>query len=115
MQDAVAACGEIIADASRRAEGAVGDEQYIYKLVDGQFADGVEVTRDFDDPRRKLYSFCCVPKKDCPGTWGFVYAANTVREALNNFFRDFAYFNDFELAHLAPSTNPLAINNINRN
>lgn len=73
-----------------------------------------EVTRDFDDPRRKLYSFCCVPKKDCPGTWGFVYAANTVRGALNNFFRDFAYFNDFELAHLAPSTNPLAINNINR-
>ena len=43
MQDAISACGEIIADAPRRAEGAVGDEKYICKLVDGQFADGVEV------------------------------------------------------------------------
>ena len=43
MQDAVAACREITADASRRAEGAVGDEEYIYKLLDGQFADGVIV------------------------------------------------------------------------
>ena len=45
MQDAVAACGEIITDASRRAEGAVGDEKYICELVDGQFADGVVVCR----------------------------------------------------------------------
>ena len=43
MQDAVAACREITADASRRAEGAVGDEEYIYKLVDGQCTDGVVV------------------------------------------------------------------------
>ena len=45
MQDAIAAFGEKTADASRRAEveGVVGNEQYIYKLVDGQFADGVVV------------------------------------------------------------------------
>ena len=43
MQDAVAACREVPADAPRRAEGTVGDEQYICKLVDGQVADGVEV------------------------------------------------------------------------
>ncbi len=46
MQDAVAACGEKTADASQQAEGegAVGNEQYIYKLFDGrQFTDGIEV------------------------------------------------------------------------
>lgn len=46
MQDAIAAFGEKTADASQQAEGegAVGNEQYIYKLFDGrQFADGVEV------------------------------------------------------------------------
>lgn len=43
MQDAVAACREVPADTPRRAEGTVGDEQYICKLVDGQVADGVEV------------------------------------------------------------------------
>ena len=46
MQDAIAAFGEKTADASQQAEGegAVGNEQYIYKLFDGrQFADGIEV------------------------------------------------------------------------
>ena len=46
MQDAIAAFGEKTADASQQAEGkgAVGNEQYIYKLFDGrQFADCVEV------------------------------------------------------------------------
>lgn len=62
MQDAIAACGEKTADASWRAEGesAVGNEQYICKLVDGQVADGVEVCCRSVDAARFVFLFVMI-------------------------------------------------------